>query len=313
MAVAMVVAGVTVVMPTVALAELRTATTALQSSPSATTAAFPGLDRVNIRYEESTGDLQLSALLRTPLADAAQTSAARSTYVDVTIGSFYEGSRFGSCLAGDTRSFQMALGEGLVRSDNGAEVPLTVSPDRRSVIATFPASDELRGRNFICAYASIWNRVGDLELARTSLFDGFAGDDGDVGVGASEDLQDEFIYLHNNRVKRSGDQIGRVPGATARCTPARGVNTVSCRAKARIKTLPGAPTITLRGTRRYTITSAKSLRWQQRMRVQVSWRHCPARYGKRLAGRSCQFSLKWPTGTYLTPLVYRTLGVNFTS
>jgi hypothetical protein len=40
MAVAMAVAGVAVVMPTAALAELRTATTALQSSPSVTTAAF---------------------------------------------------------------------------------------------------------------------------------------------------------------------------------------------------------------------------------------------------------------------------------
>jgi len=301
-------------MPTAALAELRTATTALQSSPSATTAAFPGLDRVNVRYEDSTGELELSALLRTPLADPAQTSAARSTYVDVTVGSFYEGSRFGSCLAGDFRSFQMALGHGTALSvDDGVEVPLTLSPDRRTVIATFPASDELRGRNFICAYASMWNRVDDLELAGTSLFDGFAGDDGDVGIGASEDLQDEFIYLYNNRVKRRGDQIGRVPGATARCTPARGVNTVSCHAKARIKTLPGAPTITLRGTRRYTITAANALRWEQRMRVQVSWRHCPARYGKKLAGRSCHFSLRWPTDTELTPLVYRTLGVNFTT
>ena len=207
----------------------------------------------------------------------------------------------------------MNLGQGEAHPNPGLVVPLTVSPDRRTVIANFPGSDAMRGRNFICVYAEMQNGLGDLELSRTSLFDGFAGDEGDIGLGASEDLQDQFIFLWNNHVERTGQQIGRVPGATARCTPRRGAGTVSCRAKARIRTLPGAPTITVTGARRYTITAAHQLRWSQHMRVFVNWRRCPARYGKNLAGHPCNTRLTWPTGTDLTLLVYAALGVRFTN
>ena len=296
-----------------AVAELRTASTTLQSNPDATTPAFPGLQRVDVRYEDSTGELQLTAVLRSPLVDPTQSSAARSTKVEVDLGNFYEGSRYGSCVAVGVRTFNLALGQELASSESGVVVPLTVSPDRRTVVASFPASSAERGRNFICMYAEMTSALGDLELTRTSLFDGFAGDEGDVGLGASEDLQNEFIYLYNNHVERIGQQIGRVPGATARCTPQHGASIVSCRARARIRTLPGAPTITLRGARRYTVTSAKQLRWQQHMRVLISWRRCPARYSKKLAGHPCHTRLTWPTGTLLTPLVYAALGVHFTN
>jgi hypothetical protein len=296
-----------------AAAELRTASTGRQSEPDATTSAFPGLERVDVRYEDSTGELQLTVVLRSPLVDQTQSSAARSTKVEVRLGNFYEGSRYGSCGAGGVRTFELALGQGQASSASGAVVPLAVSSDRRTVVATFPATSAERERNFICVYADMANALGDIELSRTSLFDGFAGEDGDVGVGASEDLQNEFSYLYNNHVERIGQQIGRVPGATARCTPPRGASIVSCRAKARIRTLPDAPTISLRGARRYTITSAKQLRWQQHMRVGISWRRCPARYSKKLAGHPCHIAMTWPTRTLLTPLVYGALGVQFTN
>jgi hypothetical protein len=154
---------------------------------------------------------------------------------------------------------------------------------------------------------------GDAVLIDVRPQEEFAGDEGDVGLGASEDLQNQFIYLWNNHVGRIGQQIGRVPGATARCTPRRGAGTVSCRAKARIRTLPGDPTIALAGACRYTITDAYQLRWRQHMRMLVSWGRCPGRYGKRLAGRPCHTRLTWPTGTDLTPRDYGALGVHFTN
>ncbi len=299
--------------PVPAHAELRTARATLRSDPVATTPAFPGLQVVNVRYEDSTGDLQLTAVLRSPLIDPAQSSAARSTRVEISMGTFYEGSRFGSCLPVGARSFDLDLGQDEAHPNPGVVVPLTVSPDRRTVVANFPGSDAMRGRNFICVYADMTNGLGDLELSRTSLFDGFAGDEGDVGLGASEDLQDQFIFLWNNHVERIGQQIGRVPGAAARCTPRRGMGTVACHAKARIRTLPADPTITVTGARRYTITAAHQLRWRQHMQVSVSWRRCPARYGKKLVGHPCNTRLTWPTGTDLTLLVYAALGVHFTN
>jgi hypothetical protein len=68
----------------------------------------------------------------------------------------------------------------------------------------------------------------------------------------------------------------------------------------------------LRGARRYAL-AAGQLRWHQRMRVLVRWRHCPARYGRKLAGHPCGTDLTWPTNTELTPLVYAALGVHFTN
>jgi hypothetical protein len=156
------------------------------------------------------------------------------------------------------------------------------------------------------------NTLGDIDLTQTTLFDGFAGDEGDVGLGAAEDLLAEFRYLYNNHVERIGQQLGSVPGATARCTPSRGARIVSCQAKARIRSLPGSPTISLRGARRYAL-AAGQLRWHQQMRVLVRWRHCPGRYGRKLAGRPCGTDLTWPTNTELTPLVYAALGVHFTN
>ena len=229
------------------------------------------------------------------------------------MGNFYEGSRFGSCIAVGYRSFDLDLGQSEAHPNPGVVVPLSVSPDRRTVVANFPGSGAMRGRNLICVDAEMTNDLGDLELSRTSLFDGFAGDEGDVGLGASEDLQHEFIFLWNNHVERVGQQIGRVPGATARCTPRRGAGTVSCRAKAQLRTLQGAPTITLTGARRYTLTTGNQLRWRQHMRVLISWRRCPARYSRKLAGRPCHTRLTWPTGTFLTPRVYGALGVHFTN
>jgi hypothetical protein len=295
-----------------AAAEQRTGTTRLQSQPDPSTPAYPGLQQVALRYEDSTGDVQLTAALRSPLIEPAQSGAARSTVVRVDVGSFYAGSRFGSCIDVDWHSFDLVLGQGFARSDTGAVVPLAVSADRLSVSADFGASNTLRGRNFICMSAQMFNSLGDIDLTRTSLFDGFAGDDGDVGLGAAEDLLAEFRYLYNNHVQRTGQQLGSVRGARAHCTPSREVSIVSCRGRARIGSLPGAPTISLRGARRYTL-AAGQVRWHQHMRVLVRWRHCPARYGRKLAGHRCGIDLIWPTGAELTPLVYGALGVHFTN
>jgi hypothetical protein len=284
----------------------------LQSQPEPPTPAYPGLQQVAIHYEDSTGDVQLTAALRSPLVDPAQSSATRSTVVQVDVGSFYTGSRFASCTDYHSHSFDLLLGQGLARSETGTVVPLAVSADRLSVSANFGASTTLRGRNFICMSAQMFNSLGDIDLTRTALLDGFAGGEGDVGLGAAEDLLAQFSYLYNNHVQRTGQQVGSVRGARARCTPSRGVSVVSCRGRARIGSLPGAPTISLRGARRYTL-AAGQVRWHQHMRVLVRWRHCPARYGRKLAGHRCGTDLTWPTGAELTPLVYEALGVHFTN
>jgi hypothetical protein len=139
-----------------------------------------------------------------------------------------------------------------------------------------------------------------------TLMDGFGATDGQVGIQAEDSLQSEFTYLHNAFVKHRGDEIGRLPGAKAHCTPASGQARVICTASARMRLIVGQPTITLRGSRFYerrTVKGRHRLHWEQAMRVRVHWTRCPRVINRARADKPCDTRLILHTGDTLRGIV----------
>lgn len=315
-----------------ASAAFRTGHASVPNPEQQLSAAFPGLSRVDVRYDDVTGRIDISARLRSPLADQSQTSALRSTQIEVNFGDAWGDELLsgGSCdwaARGITATF--ALGQDQLFVDNRTPfdasddlvVPVAVSADRRVLSATVPPQFKTGVPNFICLSGNMVGKGGfgldaPQDYLRHQLFDGFDASDGNVGLQAEDSLRAEFRYLHNALVRRRRDEIFDVPGATARCSPKSGSAYVRCTARAKMKVLIGKPFITVRGSRVHRLRSrrdqlggvGKLLIWEQAMRVEIRWARCPRRISARRRGRSCRVRTILRTNRRLRETVVFKLG-----
>lgn len=294
-------------------AELRTGSSVLAGEESATSARFPGLASVGVRYEDVTGALDVTAKLRSPLADPAQSSALRSTRIEMNLGTFFGGDIAWACddvLEGLT--LYAKLGQGIGGVDLGeylepkddVVVPLEVAADRLSVKMSFAANERLAGRNLICSRATLLGPEGygndaEFDMTRSRLLDGFSGTDGDIGIYAENNLRAEFRYLHNEFVPRSGDAIFDDPGWDVACGPKARVVVVDCHARGVIRSIAGRPTVRVTGDLSYGLTRSREpdgemrVRWTPRLRVSVRFKRCPRRVDRSRARRRLGCEVKW--------------------
>jgi len=316
--------ALTVVLASTAGADVRTGRADVLHPERSLSDEFPGLVAVSVRYDDSTGAFDLSAQLRSPLADPQATSALRATTVDITLNDFYGDDSFAdSCQSHvDGVHVQLLLGSSraavelgaLDRSDDWL-LPLSVSEDRRQVSVSISADSRLGVRNIVCLDAVLTGRdrfasdaPQDFTVQR--LLDGFSGRDGNVGSYAGNDLESQFRYVYNNFTDRERDELDDHPSWTGVCTPKSGTVIVRCHGRGRIGSIVGRPTVTIRGSRIYeTHRGAGSLlgdrgvvlRWRQAMRVVVRWRRCPRPIDAARARRraACKVALTWRTGQFL--------------
>jgi hypothetical protein len=309
---------------TPATAAIRTGSSTVQYPAEDLSTDFPGMSAFTIRYEDSDGSIDLSAMLRSPLADSQATSALRKTAIEVRLGDFYGSDMFSdSCESfrsgltvtlslGDSAAY-LDLGDPFQTSDD-LKVPLIVSDDRLTVSAHVPPDPRVGPRNIICAKADLTGAHGmatdapqDFTSAR--LLDGFDGRDGNIGMYAEDDTLSQFRYIHNSLTDREKDTLWDYPGWRATCTPQTGSVIVTCSGQGRIPSLVGRPLVKIRGDRTYELVRAKDmfgirgdmLRWYQDVSVRVSWSRCPRAIDTTRAKRKqgCEVPLRWKTGKFL--------------
>lgn len=314
-----------------ASAAMRTGHAVVRNPERQLSAEFPGLSRVDVRYDDVTGRIDVSAAVRSPLADPSRTSALRSTRIEVHLGDAWGDEVLtGTSCDWPSRGLKItfSLGDNQARLDMGdpldpkddVVVPSAVSDSRLLVAATFPPRLGIRPVNLICLTGNMVGKAGfgpnePLDVLRPRLFDGFDGSDGSVGLQAEDSLLAEFRYLHNELVRRRRDEVFNVPGATARCSPKAGSGYVTCTARARLAVIIGRPVITVRGSRTHTLKTRRDalgrtgrlLVWDQAMRVNLRWRQCPRKINARRRGRSCEVRTTLRTGRELRQTVLRKL------
>lgn len=302
-----------------ASAEMRTGHATVHY-PSETSASFPGIQRVDVHYDDASGALAVDVALRSALADSSQTSALRSTKIELHLGSAWGNEIISadSCDWSLEPSIQVDFDLGKLQASLYGEVvsagatpfPLTLSPDRQHVSVSIP-SVATPAPNLICLNGDMVGPDGmaldaPQDFLVGALLDGFGATDGEVGAQAQESLLAEFRYLHNAFVKHRGDEILVVPGARARCTPQSGRAYVICTASARMRLIVGQPVISLRGSRYYerrTVNGRHRLQWEQAMRVRVHWAKCPRVINRARAGKPCETRLIFHTGDDLRDIV----------
>jgi hypothetical protein len=307
-------------------ADVRTGRTHVSHPERGLSDEFPGLAGVSVRYDDATGAFDLSAQLRSSLADPQTTSALRSTTIDITLNDFYGDDLLtGNCQSHiDGVRVQLLLGSSqaaveLGTSFDGSDdwiLPLSVSADRREVSVSVPADSRLGVRNIICIEANLTGPEGlasnaPQDFTADRLLDGFSGRDGNIGSYAGDDVESQFRYVYNNFTDRERDEILNHPSWSGVCTPKSGTVIVSCRGRSRIGTIVGRPAMTIRGRRIYETHRGKGvlvgdrgvlLRWRQSMRVVVRWRRCPRPIDARRAScdAACTVALTWRTGQFLS-------------
>jgi hypothetical protein len=329
---ALAVSGSVVVIGTAtADAELRTGRAVVQY-PDSTSAEFPGLRAVALRYDDVTGAFEVTARLRSAMSDPAVTSALRSTVIDVSLDDSFADEDFADSCNGwiDGLSVTLLLGHGQANVALGdpfedgddVVVPLVVSPDRRTVSATVPADPRIGARNIVCLHAHMRGPEGfatgaPADFTRKELLEGFAPDDGNIGLYAQDDVESQFRYIYNNLTGRDRDDISDHPSWRASCTPRRGSIFVRCHGRGRIDTIVGKPTVFIKGRREFSIVRDRDmfglrghlLRWRQAMRVTTRWKRCPRAIdaGRARRQKPCQVRLVWRTGRFLPEVLVRAL------
>src|SRR4051794_24403993 len=83
--------------PAPADAALRTGSSSSPDQLSDTSASFPGLKRLSVRYDDTAGDLTVTATLRDVLVDPSKTSALRRTEIGFRLGDLWGTDLVGSC------------------------------------------------------------------------------------------------------------------------------------------------------------------------------------------------------------------------
>jgi hypothetical protein len=305
-AVALIAVSVALAVPAAAPARLRTGR-AVVTEQRNVTPVFPGLETVSVSYDDQSGALGLTATLRSPLP------ARGLHYTDL---SFYLGAFYGDEIAPGICQFLFGVASARVPLDGdqawveidppvtgpaNTEAPVAVSPDRRTVSVQFGADGALAHRNPVCLAANLLDRDDETfsEWAN-GMLDGFTPADGDIGAYAADSLGDQLTELYN-AYAADPEEVFTVPGARARCTPARGDIRVSCTASARLRAVAGAPKVTLKGSRTFRLVAVRGgdvLRWRQALAVTVRWPRCPAAVNasRARAHRVCEATLNWRRG-----------------
>jgi hypothetical protein len=289
----------------VSASDLRTGTATPEYS-SPVEPSFPGLRSAGLRYDGLAGVLQLTVEFRSPIASPDQTSALRNTGLWIYIGTAYGDELFPySCqwsLDGST-VFSANLGDNTATLDGGVANSITLSGDRRTLTYVFGPDDQLLHRNWICFEATLRAELGRRDNpaagTRGTMLDGFAPADGAVGALAAQALASQFTFLYNEFVPRAQARFLHPRGS---CTPQGGSVIVRCRMSGRIPSIRGKPTLTVRGTRRFTMYNGEGLfegnrgrllRWDNSLHAQLRWNRCPDSLGR--AGRPCGVRTRWPS------------------
>lgn len=295
--------------PGVAHAELRTADVpnrypGEEPAPSSTR---PGLDRAQLRLDTTTGTLNVIIHFLAPLAQPETTSALRAYGYEITLGNAY-----GTTCLGTDDDGSLSLAGYLVDGKDGAlterfdfddssvKTPVSeqLSVDRKTLMLSV-IDCRLSADDLICADVELTKDNDRRYVSSTFgfLFDGVTRIDGDVVGQASSALIDEIQFF--DRDLAAASEARKFWKINTRCR-ALSKATTQCSVRTHMRKTPGRPTLTLRGSMEYPDPYRRSVlnpRFRYDMVGRLSWRSCPKRYSRRLAGRPCNIKLRWD-GTY---------------